>query len=193
MSHLFDPIRQAADWLMADTNRLSAYSTLALAAVGIISIFTNFALARSTRRAAWAALQQAELEREQLDVIERQMELAEREYEVNRETAKPRLTAFGVGIGDRYADVTIRYVSGSEIAHGALVWVVANGTLYVVGVDVIGPTDEIPVKAMQSDWDDWIELPKEIAPLRGRSQGRWAAVTWKRFGSEADSWGPLPV
>lgn len=178
---------------MADTNRLSAYSTLALAAVGIISIFTNFALARSAGRAARAALQQADLEYEQLDLIERQMELAERQYEANREIAKPRLAASAIVVGDHDADVTLRYVGGSEPAHDALVWVVANGALYVARVDVIGPTDEISVKAVENDWDDWIELPKEVAPLRGRLRGRWVTVTWKRFDGESDASGPLPA
>ena len=101
---------------------VTAWATAVLAGVGLISIVANFFLAKATSQAAKEAHASTINQGIELDLIRRQLELAEKQYASAQDAARPKLRAAIINYGTLYTAGMVKYVHGSEPAYGVEIW-----------------------------------------------------------------------
>src|SRR5712691_11895618 len=144
-----DPI----SWLeQADPLHVTAWATLVLAFVGVVSIAANFVLAWQARSSAKASSDSVKLQAEELETVKRQLTLAEKQFAAATEAARPRLRSALVGAGPSLIAGTVAYMHGSEPAYEVLVWIRArsapNAGLYTARIGFMNGADrELPFTA----------------------------------------------
>jgi hypothetical protein len=178
----------------------TAWATIALAAVGAISIIVNGYLAWSTHRSAKSAKDQVDLERKQLELFQRQLELAERQVAAG---ANPKLYVTKVSLGD--SDLSsggdVMHVQGAEPALEVEVWIrgrarlgAAWGLWYSrVGFLAPGTTKGFAAtlaSATQQDACPFPSLLTKDGPAAGRLLIGW---TWKRVDGAVDRQTAEPI
>jgi hypothetical protein len=92
---------------------VTAWATIALAAVGAISIVTGIALAVGTFRAANAARDASVLQRQQIDLLDRELKLVEQQANDAREIAWPKLRVSTFTANLETQGVILHYVQGT--------------------------------------------------------------------------------
>src|SRR3954453_22813022 len=104
-------------------SQVTAGATVALAAVGVISIVTGIAVTVGTLRAAGAARKATELQAREIAVLETQTKLLQTQQEEAQTSAFPWLQARLSKVGELIVEGTITYVAGSAPAWSVEVWV----------------------------------------------------------------------
>jgi hypothetical protein len=106
-----------------DPTDATAWATIALAAVGAISILTAIALAIGTFRAASAARDATELQRRQMDLLDRELKVVEQQATDAREIAWPKLRVSTFTMNLETQGVILHYVQGTLPATDIQIWV----------------------------------------------------------------------
>lgn len=186
-----DPI----GWLAhSDPLRLTAWASVVLAAVGAVSILANFALAWQARASAKASTAGVKLQAEELETVNRQLVLSERQFAAAREAALPRLRAALSSAGDLYIEGKVAYVHGSEPAYEIQIWIrgrPAKGAAWGLHTSRIGfmtaADREVlfmasPATAEEQEKSPFPEfLEEETAGL-----DFWVGLTWQRMDGMTD-------
>jgi len=106
-----------------DPTDATTWATIALAAVGAISIFTGIALAIGTFRAAGAARDATGLQRRQMDLLDRELKVVEQQAADAREIAWPKLRVSTFTMNLETQGVILHYVQGTLPATDIQMWV----------------------------------------------------------------------
>jgi len=164
-----------------------AAATAVLAFVAFVSIFANLFLGVYTKRAAAAAVTQAGLEREQLDLQKRQLDAA-------AAAARPLLSVKADGVGDRFVNGYVSYDHGSEPAYEVEVWIRTRAHLTHASIDRITLMDR-SLDFMATEELDFSRpgIPELAVMDAVQGADLLMVATWKRGDGTPDRWGPRLV
>jgi hypothetical protein len=180
-----------------DPLTLTAWATVVLAFVGVVSIVANFVLAWQARSSARAASAAVKLQQEEIGILKRQADLAEDQFKSLRDAARPRLRATKVQPGTHYIKGGIAYVHGSEPAYQIRIWIrgpskpgVAGWGLYTSSLPFIGAADrELSYTAIPAEPDQQQVAEAQFPDFfRANVPPReyWIGLTWERLDRSTD-------
>ena len=178
----------------ADPLQVTAWATVVLAFVGLISIVANFVLAWQARSSAKASREGVKLQAEELETVKRQLTLGEQEFAAARDAAKPRLRSALASAGKLYVEGSVAYVHGSEPAYEIRIWIRggseegAGWGLYTTRIGFMTAADRelpfraSPASAQEQDQNPFPEFLNEELGPRQYSVG----LTWQRLDGSTD-------
>jgi hypothetical protein len=187
-----------SNWLAhSDPLKLTAYATIAVAFVGFVSIAANFVLAWQARKSAQASAaslrlqsETVRLQSEELDVLRRQVKLAEDQFAAARDSARPRLLPQIARVGNLFIEGEVAYVHGSEPAYDITIWIRgpsrpgAGWGLYkgVIGF-MTGADHQIRFMAAPATANEQAgcPFPEFLEDLQLQARDYFVGTTWRRL------------
>jgi hypothetical protein len=178
----------------ADPLQVTAWATVILAFVGVVSIAANFALAWQARSSAKAGREGVKLQSAELEMVKRQLTLAEEQFAAARDAAKPRLRSALASAGKYQIDGSVAFVHGSEPAYEIHIWVwgtlqpEASWGLYTTRIGFMSGSDrELPFRAMPTSALEQDECPfPEFFDETPSATTYLIGLTWERLDGSTD-------
>jgi hypothetical protein len=171
-----------------DSTSTTAWATIVLAFVGLVSIPTNVFLAIAALRGVSANRETTRVSERQLNLLERQVSLQEMQAETARDAARPKLRCSLTNVGQLYIEGSVVYEHGTDPAEEIEIWVRgepregATWGLYRGWIGFMSPPDrQLPFRAGPASAQEQARLPfldfleGDLPPGE-----RWVVVTWRR-------------